>query len=174
MQRLADRLAAYLVYFALTSAFITMLLTHNARATISVIIVVGACGVAAGTPLAVLGAIGQAARRGVIVKGGLYLERLSSIDTVVLDKTGTLTHGDAEVVAVLPQLGVTEEQLLSVAASAERFSEHPLGAAIVREAASGWRPFLHRKTFIICRDEGSIAGWETYQLWLGLESFSQD
>ena len=62
----------------------------------------------------------------MIVKGGLYLERLSSIDTVVLDKTGTLTHGDTEVIAIVSQPGVTEEQLLAVAASVERFSEHPL------------------------------------------------
>ena len=98
------------------------------------IIVAGACGVAAGTPLAILGAVGQSARRGVIVKGGLYLERLSLVDTVVLDKTGTLTYGDTEVAAILPEAGITEERLLSVAASAERFSEHPLGRAIVRKA----------------------------------------
>src|SRR5450755_1627592 len=64
IQRLADRLAGYLVYFALGSAFITLLVTHNLRSTISVIIVAGACGIAAGTPLAILGAIGRAARQG--------------------------------------------------------------------------------------------------------------
>ena len=66
IQRLADRLAGYLVYFALGSALITLLLTHNLRSTISVIIVAGACGIAAGTPLAILGAIGRAARQGTI------------------------------------------------------------------------------------------------------------
>ncbi len=142
VQRLADQLAAYLVYVALGMALITLVLTRDARATISVIIVAGACGVAAGTPLAILGALGQSARRGVIVKGGLYLERLSSIDTVVLDKTGTLTYGNTEVIAVLPREGVTADQLLSVAASAERFSEHPLGKALVRKAAEGAIPLL--------------------------------
>jgi len=77
IQRTADRLAGYLVYFALGAAAITLLITHNARSTISVIIVAGACGIAAGTPLAVLGAIGRAAREGSIIKGGLFLELLS-------------------------------------------------------------------------------------------------
>jgi len=85
VQKTADRLAGYLVYFALTCALFTFLITHNARSTISVVIVAGACGIAAGTPLAILGAIGRAAQQGAIVKGGLYMEILSKVDTVVLD-----------------------------------------------------------------------------------------
>jgi Cd2+/Zn2+-exporting ATPase/Cu+-exporting ATPase len=100
VQRLADRLAGYLVYFALACALVTLIATHNARATISVIIVAGACGIAAGTPLAILGGLGRAARIGAIVKGGFYFEKLSTIDTIVFDKTGTLTAGNAEVVDV--------------------------------------------------------------------------
>ena len=97
IQRTADRLAGYLVYFALGCAALTFLITRDARSTISVIVVAGACGIAAGTPLAILGAIGRAARKGAIVKGGLYLEVLSAVDTVVLDKTGTLTLGTPEI-----------------------------------------------------------------------------
>src|SRR5450631_1097798 len=97
IQRLADRLAGYLVYFALGSAVLTLLITHNLRSTISVIIVAGACGIAAGTPLAILGAIGRAARQGAIIKGGLYLEALAAVDTVLLDKTGTLTFGTPQI-----------------------------------------------------------------------------
>src|SRR5213079_340237 len=93
VQRISDRLAAGLVYFALGAAMLTFVVTRNLTSTIAVIIVAGACGVAAGTPLAVLAGIGSAARRGIIIKGGLYLEQLSGIDTVVLDKTGTLTLG---------------------------------------------------------------------------------
>jgi cation transport ATPase len=69
---------------------LTLLITHNLRSTISVIIVAGACGIAAGTPLAILGAIGRAARQGAIIKGGVFLEQLARIDTILLDKTGTL------------------------------------------------------------------------------------
>ena len=134
IQRTADRLAGYLVYFALTCALFTFLLTHDARSTISVVIVAGACGIAAGTPLAILGAIGRAAQHGAIVKGGLYMETLSKVDTVVLDKTGTLTLGNPQVVSIEPSAGIEREHLLRVAASAERFSEHPLARAIVKTA----------------------------------------
>src|SRR5450759_1138488 len=119
VQRLADQMAGYLVYFAIGAAILTLLITRNIYSTISVIIVAGACGIAAGTPLAILGAIGRAARAGVIIKGGLFLEQLGKVDTVVLDKTGTLTLGKTEVQAVLPCPGVTAEALLDVAASAE-------------------------------------------------------
>jgi Cd2+/Zn2+-exporting ATPase/Cu+-exporting ATPase len=134
VQRTADRLAGYLVYFALACALVTFILTHNARSTISVVIVAGACGIAAGTPLAILGAIGRAARHGAIVKGGLYMETLSKVDTVVLDKTGTLTLGNPEVVSIDPSGGVERERLLRVAASAERYSEHPLARAVLKTA----------------------------------------
>ncbi|MGH8428609.1 MAG: heavy metal translocating P-type ATPase [Gammaproteobacteria bacterium] len=134
VQRLADRLAGYLVYFALAAAIITFLLTRNPVATIAVIIVAGACGIAAGTPLAILGAIGRCARAGAVVKGGAHLETLSAVDTVVFDKTGTLTYGRPQVQAVLPAQGVTENELIEAAAIAERRSEHALGAAIVARA----------------------------------------
>jgi heavy metal translocating P-type ATPase len=134
VQRLADRLAGYLVYFALGAAALTYLLTHNIRSTISVVIVAGACGIAAGTPLAILGAIGRAARAGAIIKGGLFLEQLGRVNTVVLDKTGTLTYGQPEVRAVIPIDGTDAARLLDTAASAELRSEHPLGKTIVAYA----------------------------------------
>jgi heavy metal translocating P-type ATPase len=134
IQKMADRLSGYLVYFALGASVLTFLLTHNIRSTISVIIVAGACGIAAGTPLAILGAIGRAARHGSIIKGGIYLEALGQLNTVFLDKTGTLTFGMPLVTEVDPVPGVAESLLLEAAASAESSSEHPLGRAIVRLA----------------------------------------
>src|SRR6201993_1550903 len=134
VERVADRLAAGLVYFAFGAAVLTFIVTRNLTSTIAVIIVAGACGVAAGTPLAILAGIGSAARRGIIVKGGLYLEKLAEIDTIVLDKTGTLTLGVPEVTGVRGAAGKSEETVLQDAAIAEQHSEHPLGEAIVREA----------------------------------------
>jgi Cd2+/Zn2+-exporting ATPase/Cu+-exporting ATPase len=134
VQRIADRLAAGLVYFAFGAAVLTLIVTRNITSTIAVIIVAGACGVAAGTPLAILAGIGSAAQRGIITKGGLYLEQLSRIDTVVLDKTGTLTLGIPEVTAVRGLDDATENEVLQTAAIAEQHSEHPLGEAIVRRA----------------------------------------
>jgi heavy metal translocating P-type ATPase len=134
VQRIADRLAAGLVYFALAAAILTFGVTRNLTSTIAVIIVAGACGVAAGTPLAILAGIGSAARRGIIVKGGLYLEKLADIDTIVLDKTGTLTMGVPEVTGVRVAKGATEQEVLQNAATAEQHSEHPLGEAVIRKA----------------------------------------
>lgn len=134
IQRTADRLAGYLVYFALGCAALTFLITRDARSTISVIVVAGACGIAAGTPLAILGAIGRAARKGAIIKGGLYLEVLASVDAVVLDKTGTLTLGAPEVFHVHALNGFDSTEVIRIAATAERFSEHPLAKAILSKA----------------------------------------
>jgi len=141
IQHIADRLAGYLVYFALGAAALTFALTRDARATISVVIVAGACGIAAGTPLAILGAIGRAARAGAIVKGGLPLQALGSVDTVVLDKTGTMTLGQPDVVDIRPVKGLEDVQVLHAAATAERPSEHPLARAILKRAeGAGIRP----------------------------------
>ena len=136
VQKLADRLAAYLVYFAMAAAVLTFAITHNARSSIAVIIVAGACGIAAGTPLAILGAIGRAARQGVIIKGGRFVELMSEVDTVVLDKTGTLTFGDPVITRIVPARHVGEELVLETAAIAERLSEHPLAKAVLSKATS--------------------------------------
>ncbi|HTS31328.1 MAG TPA: heavy metal translocating P-type ATPase [Bryobacteraceae bacterium] len=161
IQRTADRLAGYLVYFALACAALTFLITRDARSTISVIVVAGACGIAAGTPLAILGAIGRAARKGAIVKGGLYLEVLASIDTVVLDKTGTLTLGIPEVFDVHVYDGVDSTEVMRIAATAERFSEHPLAKAIVKKGSEGSLPLGEPWAFryspgmgIVCQVDG--------------------
>src|SRR5579883_1716168 len=161
IQRTADRLAGYLVYFALGCAALTFLITRDARSTISVIVVAGACGIAAGTPLAILGAIGRAARKGAIVKGGLYLETLSKVDAVVLDKTGTLTLGTPEVVDVEVYDGVASNEVIRIAAAAERFSEHPLAKAIVNRATQLSLPIGEPAGFrylpgqgIVCHVEG--------------------
>jgi Cd2+/Zn2+-exporting ATPase/Cu+-exporting ATPase len=134
VQRLADRMAGYLVYFALAAAALTFIFTRDPYATIAVIIVAGACGIAAGTPLALLGAIGRCARVGAIVKGGVHLESLSRVDTVVFDKTGTLTYGHPQVRAIHPANGASELDVIEAAALAERRSEHPLAAAIIARA----------------------------------------
>lgn len=162
VQRIADRLAAGLVYFAFGAAVLTFIVTRNVTSTIAVIIVAGACGVAAGTPLAILAGIGSAARRGIIIKGGLYLEQLRTIDTVVLDKTGTLTLGVPKVAAIIPLNGAGEDAVLQTAAIAEQHSEHPLGEAIVRMARERGLPMRGYSTIryvpgkgLACVENGS-------------------
>ncbi len=167
IQRLADRLAGYLVYFALSSAFMTLLVTHNLRSTISVIIVAGACGIAAGTPLAVLGAIGRCARQGTMIKGGIYLEQLAKVNTVLLDKTGTLTCGKPSVTALNPASAIGENELLTVAASAERNSEHPLALAIIAAARARHLPVAEPEMFSYTPGRGVRADIDGHKALVG-------
>ena len=134
IQKVADILSARLVYFALGSAVVTFLVTRNIVSAIAALIVAGACGVAAGTPLAILAGIGRMASEAIIIKGGIYLELLSKVDTVVLDKTGTLTLGQPQVVDVRCFNSFTMQEVLSLAASAEQHSEHPLAKAVLEKS----------------------------------------
>src|SRR2546426_7363339 len=135
IQKLSDRLASWLVEFAIGFAAFTFLVTRDVTSTISVIVVAGACGVAAGTPLAIVAIMGKAAKKGTIVKGGAYVEEMSRVDTVVIDKTGTLTFGEPVVTDTVGFDGFSELQVLEYAAIAERYSNHPLARAILGKAA---------------------------------------
>lgn len=174
IQRLADRLAGYLVYFALGAAALTFVITRDVRSTISVVIVAGACGIAAGTPLAVLGAIGRAAREGVIIKGGRYLEALSAIDVVVLDKTGTLTFGTPAVASVSPALGIPSDALLYTAALAERRSEHPLAKAVVEHATALGIPLAEPAAFAYTPGRGIEASFDDQPVLVGNATFLRE
>jgi heavy metal translocating P-type ATPase len=157
IQGIADRLAGYLVYFALGAAVLTFIVTHNVRSTISVIIVAGACGIAAGTPLAILGGIGRSAQLGSIIKGGLYLESLATIDTILLDKTGTLTYGTPAVVDVHPTRGVSASSLLQASVTAESRSEHPVAKAILKKASELAIPIEEPEKFEYTPGKGIVA-----------------
>jgi Cd2+/Zn2+-exporting ATPase/Cu+-exporting ATPase len=167
IQGIADRLSGYLVYFALGAAAITFLITHNMRSTISVVIVAGACGIAAGTPLAILGAIGRAAQDGAIIKGGLYLEKLAEVDTILLDKTGTLTYGTPEVMEIRPANDVRTKFLLEAAAIAEFYSEHPIAKAILRKAYQTGIRFRHPDRFDYTPGRGIVATIDGEEIAVG-------
>jgi heavy metal translocating P-type ATPase len=167
IQKTADRLAGYLVYFALGAAVLTFIITHNVRSTISVVIVAGACGIAAGTPLAILGAIGRAARQGAIVKGGLYLEALAEVDTVLLDKTGTLTFGIPQIRDVFSTDGFSEREILAAAAIAECKSEHPLAKAILARANALAVAVAEPDHFAYTPGKGIIADYRGEEIVIG-------
>lgn len=174
IQKTADRLAGYLVYFALGCAALTFLLTRDVRSTISVVIVAGACGIAAGTPLAILGAIGRSARQGAIIKGGLYLEALGLADTVVLDKTGTLTLGNPTVSGVRPCPGVTAERVVEAAAIAERPSEHPLARAVLQKAGEMALPVAEPEKFEYVPGRGIACSLGGGQIVVGSRAFLEE
>jgi len=129
--------------------------------------VAGACGIAAGTPLAVLGAIGRAAHGGAVVKGGRVMEALGTVDTVVLDKTGTLTFGEPYVTAVTPAPGAGANMVLRLAAIAERPSEHPLGRAILKEAARWKIPAEEPERFDYLPGMGVRCRWNGGEILVG-------
>jgi heavy metal translocating P-type ATPase len=174
VQRLADRLAGYLVYFALGAAALTYLITRDIVSTISVIIVAGACGIAAGTPLAILGGIGRCARLGAIVKGGVHLETLGRVDMVVIDKTGTLTFGRPEVQRIVSAEGMGTEEILDAAASAELRSEHPLGKAIVTYVRAQGRSIREPERFDYTPGRGITAIVDGATVLVGNAALMQD
>jgi Cd2+/Zn2+-exporting ATPase/Cu+-exporting ATPase len=170
--RLADQLAGYIILFAVTMAVGAQWRFGDVDTSISVLVVAGACGVAAGTPLAILGAIGQAARLGAIVKGGVHMETLSKVDTVVFDKTGTLTIGTPQVTSVDAAEGASRGDLLAAAASAEFGSEHPLGKAIIEGARAEGVEIIQSESFAYTPGRGiaaTVAGQSVLvgsELWL--------
>ena len=174
IQKTADRLAGYLVYFALSCAVLTFIITRDLRSTISVIIVAGACGIAAGTPLAILGGIGRAARAGAIVKGGLYLEILSGVDTVVLDKTGTLTYGNPEVTQVHVAGGSSVNEVISTAAIAEKRSEHPVAQAVLRKAGEASLRVIDPDHFSYTPGKGLICSAAGEEIVVGTKTLLQE
>jgi Cd2+/Zn2+-exporting ATPase/Cu+-exporting ATPase len=130
VQRLADRFAAWLLPVVVTLAALTLLLRRDPLATAAVLVVACSCSFALATPVAVLAAIGGAARRGLLIKGGRYLEALARADVLLVDKTGTLTLGRPRIIAVLALGERSEAEVLALAAGAERYSEHPLAEAV--------------------------------------------
>ncbi|MFN4182511.1 MAG: heavy metal translocating P-type ATPase, partial [bacterium] len=134
VQRLADRFSGYYLPVVLSVALLTLLLRKDVMSAAAVLVVSCSCSFAIATPVAIMASIGASARRGLLVKGGKYLELLARPTVVLLYKTGTLTFGKPKIVEVVPLTQCSEEELLSLAASAERYSEHPLAEAIREEA----------------------------------------
>jgi Cd2+/Zn2+-exporting ATPase/Cu+-exporting ATPase len=134
VQRVADRFSTYYLPVVASVAALTFLVSRNALATAAVLVVACSCSFALATPIALLASIGAAARRGLIVKGGKYIESLARADVLLVDKTGTLTLGRPAITDVIPLKAVSERHVLELAASAEKYSEHPLARAVVAAA----------------------------------------
>jgi Cd2+/Zn2+-exporting ATPase/Cu+-exporting ATPase len=141
VQRAADRFAAYYLPVVVAIGVLTLLLRGDPMAMAAVFAIACACPFALATPIAMLASIGAAARRGVLVKGGRYLETLARADVVLVDKTGTLTTGRPRITDVWAATGASEDEVLTLAASVEADSEHPLADAVRRIARHrGLRP----------------------------------
>ena len=132
VQRIANQYARVLVPITFGIAGLVYFLTGSITRSITILVVVCPCALVLATPTAVVAAIGNAAKRGMLVKSGAVIERVGKVDVVALDKTGTLTHGKPIVQEIIPLNGNHPDQLLSYAASIERGSEHPIGRSIVQ------------------------------------------
>jgi Cu+-exporting ATPase len=134
VQRIADKFSAYYLPVVAGIAALTLLIRRDPMATAAVLVVACSCAFALATPIAMLASIGAGAKRGLLIKGGKYLESLDRADVLLIDKTGTVTLGRPQITDIVPLNGASEEELLTLVASAERYSEHPLAEA-VRAAA---------------------------------------
>lgn len=137
VQKLADRVAAWLIPVVLVFLVGVWLVTRDIRTVVTLLIFTSPAELGLATPLVMIAAVARAARNGILIKGGLYLELLAKVDVVVFDKTGTLTANRPAVVSVSTQdAAIDERQLMRLAAAADRRSAHPLAQAVMAHAAA--------------------------------------
>ncbi|MGH2981374.1 MAG: copper-translocating P-type ATPase, partial [Solirubrobacterales bacterium] len=175
-QRLADRAAFWLVLVALVGGVGTFLVwyvlvgvpvTDALLFAITVVVITCPDALGLATPTAIMVGAGLGARRGILFKNAVALEQVASLDTLVLDKTGTLTKGEPEVVAVVTADEIEEDELLRLLAGVERESEHPLAEAIVRAAEERRLPPAQPETFEAVAGHGALATIEGRRLAVG-------
>jgi Cd2+/Zn2+-exporting ATPase/Cu+-exporting ATPase len=130
VQRIADKFSAWYLPIVAGIAALTFLISRNPLATAAVLLVACSCSFALATPVAMLASVGASAKHGLLIKGGKYLETLARADILLVDKTGTLTLGQPQVSDVFSLNGLSRVEVLSLAASVERYSEHPLAEAV--------------------------------------------
>ena len=158
VQRFADRFTAYYIPVVVGVALVTYFIGRNTSAAVATVLVACSCAIAMATPITVLAAVGRAAKRGIVIKGGRYLEALAKVDTLVMDKTGTVTIGRPEVTDIVTFADTSEQQVLALAAAVEGRSEHPLAAGITRAAAARGLRAAAADDFEVYPGEG-VAAW---------------
>jgi Cu+-exporting ATPase len=163
VQKYADRIAAIFIPAVLGIAVVVFVITYDPVKTAAVLLVACPCALSMATPAAVVAGIGNGARKGILIKGGTYLEAAAEVDCVVFDKTGTLTFGKPSVTDVSTFDGIGAEKLLFYAASAEKLSEHALSTSILKEAKNRKIAFSDPKSFKVFPGKGvwaSVSGKE--------------
>lgn len=172
IQRIADKCASWLVPVALLIAVIAYFATNNIVRAVTVLVVFCPCALVLATPTAIMAAIGQATKHGVIIKSGEALEKMGKVDTIAFDKTGTLTLGTLEVSDIFSFTEkINKNDLLILTASAEARSEHPLGKAIVSYAKEKNIIFEEASDFIMEAGKGIYAQVLQKSLFCGSEKY---
>lgn len=168
-QRIADKWASWLVPIALGIAVLAFFVTGEIVRAVTVLVVFCPCALVLATPTAIIAAIGQATKHGVIVKSGEALENMGRLHTIAMDKTGTLTYGKLEVSDIVSFSSFSDEEILQLAASAESRSEHPLGKAIVKKANDEGVSLLEIENFSMEAGKGIKAGVAGKTYYFGSE-----
>lgn len=172
MQRIADKCASWLVPVALMIAIVTGFVTDDIVRAVTVLVVFCPCALILATPTAIMAAIGQATKHGVIIKSGEALEKIGKVDTITFDKTGTLTYGKLQVSDIISFDNRRDnDDILRMAASAETKSEHPLGKAIVNDAVSKKMDIIPSSDFKMTTGKGIAAVVAERKMICGNESF---
>ena len=175
MQRIADKCASWLVPVALMIAVIAYLCTGNIVTAVTILVVFCPCALVLATPTAIMAAIGQATKHGVIIKSGEALEKMGKVDAIAFDKTGTLTYGRLDVSDVLSfDATLTPDALLALTASAEAKSEHPLGKAVVARARAAGLTLTESSSFSMTAGRGVCAQVDGRRLLCGNERFLEE
>ncbi|MBO5020771.1 MAG: cation-translocating P-type ATPase [Clostridia bacterium] len=175
MQRIADKWASYLVPVALLLAIISGLIRSNITVAVTMLVVFCPCALVLATPTAIMAAIGQATKHGVIIKSGDALEKMGRVKTIAFDKTGTLTYGELEVSDIANiDKNYTKEELLKIIASAEQKSEHPLAKAVVLAAKKQGSELYSSDDFVMEVGRGITASVDGKKLFCGSERFIAD
>jgi heavy metal translocating P-type ATPase len=167
VQRVADKYAKILVPITFSIAILVYFLTGDIMRSITVLVVVCPCALVLATPTAVVAAIGNAAKRGILIKSGEIVEQVGKIDVVAFDKTGTLTLGKPVVSEVIAVNSVSPDQILAYAATAEKFSEHPIGRALVAAGDNHSIQFGEPTDFNVLPGFGISAKVDGYRVTVG-------
>lgn len=172
MARITDKCASWLVPVALLIAIVTWIVTKDVVRAVTVLVVFCPCALVLATPTAIMAAIGQATKYGVIIKSGEALEKMGKVNMIAFDKTGTLTYGNLEVSDVISfEKTISEEELLTMAASVESKSEHPLGKAIVSYTKKRNIPIPESTSFKMTSGKGIFAEVSGKKLYCGNEKY---
>lgn len=174
MQRIVDKWAGWLVPAALIIAVIAYFLTSDIIRAVTVLVVFCPCALALATPTSIMAAVGQASKHGVLIKSGEALEKMGKVNCVAFDKTGTLTFGKLKISDIITTSSATENELLKLACSSEKRSEHPLGKAIVEHGKKQNVEFLEMEDFKMIPGKGIAAKIENNEIYCGNSRFLQE
>ena len=166
--RLTDRVATVLVPLAVAASLITYFLTQDIIRLVTILVVFCPCALVLATPTAIMAGIGNASRKGILIKSGEALETVGKVDVIAFDKTGTITYGKPEVAEVMSLSDeYTPEEILSISAMAEKFSEHPIGQAVLHKAENELLSVDDPQKFRVELGQGVEADIDNQQVLVG-------